>query len=186
MNTQYIFLINALSYFPPLFVHTTWFTLNMAFAVKLKTLKAALTWTVMLTGSPVRTHPGILSHSSSVNLPSYSPTEWWTRPAELEVVWLLCFVRRHSLGLSNISDALWRYVPEKNKISTDLTGCKTGNSSFLARKPPVYLTLATVACVEPWAIPGAHCRVYTWHSGRVNLRVFTGLREVCQVILCVA
>lgn len=53
----------------------------------------------------VCTHPGILSHSSSVNLPSYSA--WWcTRPAELELVWLLCFVRRHSFGLSNMSEAL--------------------------------------------------------------------------------
>lgn len=59
-------------------------------------------------------HPGILSHSSSVNLPSYS-TEWWTKPAELELVWLLFFERLHSFGLSNISDVLWRYVPEKKQ-----------------------------------------------------------------------
>lgn len=68
------------------------------------------------------TYPGILSHSSSVNLPSYSAA-WWTMPAELELVWLLCFVRRQSFGLSNISDALWRYVPEKK--STDRIRGKT-------------------------------------------------------------
>lgn len=68
------------------------------------------------------TYPGILSHSSSVNLPSYNEV-WWTRPAELEVVWLLCFVRLHSFGLSSISDPLWRYVPkwrEERKISLDV------------------------------------------------------------------
>lgn len=47
-------------------------------------------------------------------------------------------------------------------------------------------TLATVACIKPRAIPGAHGRVYTGYSGRVELWVFTGLLGVCQVILCVA
>lgn len=91
----------------------------MTFPDKSKTLKASL---------PIKrdvdrkenagmcTYPGILSHSSSVNLPSYS-VAWCTRPVELELVWLLCFVRRHPFELSNTSEVLWRYVPEKyNKI----------------------------------------------------------------------
>ena len=85
----------------------------MTFSDKSKTLKASL---------PIKgnvgmcTYPGILSHSSSVNLPSYSAA-WWTRPAELELVWLLCFVRRHPFELSNMSEVLCRYVPEKhNKV----------------------------------------------------------------------
>lgn len=90
--------VNALGSFPPLLV-----------PINLNTLKAALTkQDVDRNENPdVCTYPGILSHSSSVNFPSYSD-EWFIRPAELELVWLLGFVRRHSFGLSNMSEALWR------------------------------------------------------------------------------
>ena len=87
----------------------------------------------------VCTYPGILSHSSSVNLPSYSAV-WWTKPAELEVVWLLCFVRLHSLELSNISDALWRYVPKRNletqKKPPTLLDAREGMVSFFMQRAP--------------------------------------------------
>lgn len=49
----------------------------------------------------------------------------------------------------------------------------------------VGLTLASVGCVEPGAIPGAHRGVYTRHSGRVELREFAALLEIEEFIVCV-
>lgn len=62
--------------------------------------------------SALRTHPGILSHSSSVNPPSYSPA-CSPKPPELEGVWLLCFGRLQSSGFRSKSDVLCRYSPER-------------------------------------------------------------------------
>lgn len=126
------------------------------------------------------THPGILSHSSSVNLPSYRPVRW-PKPAELEVVCFLSVGRLHSGGFSNKSEALWRYVPkikEHKKVNL-----YHHFSRWACRFPAVDLTLANVACIKPWAIPGAHGRVNTGHSGGVNLGEFAGLLGVCQFII---
>lgn len=49
----------------------------------------------------------------------------------------------------------------------------------------VGLTLASVGCVEPGAIPGAHRGVYTRHSGRVELREFAALLEIEEFVVCV-
>ena len=44
-------------------------------------------------------------------------------------------------------------------------------------------TLATVSGIEPGAVPGAHCRVYTGNVGRIDLTALAGLLGVVQEVL---
>lgn len=48
---------------------------------------------------------------------------------------------------------------------------------------PVGPTLAAVARVEPRAVPGAHGRIYTGHSGGVELRELAALLVVGQIFI---
>lgn len=157
----------------------------MPFTVKSKTLKAALTWNEMSTGRNIQvcaltqvscpTHPQWISHHTvlggALGLQSLN--------------WLGSCA---SYAATHLDWAIYRRLCEDmslKKKSTDLVRSNSGNGTFLDSEHRVGLTLASIACVKPWAIPGAHCRVYTGHGGRVDLRVFTGLLEVCQVVLYV-
>lgn len=129
------------------------------------------------------THPQWISHHTALGGGLNLPSSNWFGPCSLSVSthldWTIYRMFCEDMSLKK------EINQQTGKKGTDFPKCETENGSFLGRQFPVGLTLATVACIEPWAIPGAHGRVYTGNSGRIDLWVFAGLLGACQFIFCI-
>lgn len=161
------------------------FTLNNN-TNKVQTLKAALTWNWMqclqcCANLPRNLFPLIFSEPPII--------QCWVMHKTCGAGACLAPVLR-AAPIARIEQKIGGFVkicPFKTRAGAVQWGCQPrpeGRNGTM-RRVLVGLTLASVGCVEPGAIPGAHCGVYTRHSGGVELRQFTALLEVEEFVVCV-